>query len=327
MLSDFSIVATSKNHCKRLFLLRAIIQSDTDGMELRQLEHFIAVAEELSFTRAAHRLHVVQSGVSAAIRALERELGCQLFERSSQGVGLTGAGAALLPEARATLHAAQVAQDAVRDAQGTLRGTVNVGAMASVQVVDLPALLGQLHALHPAVEVRLRFSTTGSSGFSQALLNGDLDVAFLALPGHRPAGIDARELSSVPLALVAPRGHRLAARQDVTLADLHDESFVDSPPGHGNREVVDRAFATAGIERKVAFEIPDFTMAAALVRNGLGLAFLPAFAVPRTPELRLLDVHGSDLRWTTYLGTATNRRPSSALQALLDLVDSHVLST
>ncbi|WP_367041382.1 LysR family transcriptional regulator [Streptomyces sp. Je 1-332] len=300
--------------------------SDTAEMELRQLEHFLAVAEELSFTHAAQRLHVVQSGVSAAIRALERELSCRLFERSAQGVRLTGAGAALLPEARATLRAAQAAQDAVRDAQHTLRGSVSVGAMASVQVVDLPALLGRLHAVHPAVEVRLRLSTTGSSGFSQALIRGDLDVAFLALPGKKPAGIDARALSTVPLALVVPATHRLAEQQHVTLADLQDEPFVDSPPGHGNREVVDRAFVTAGVERKVAFEIPDFAMAAALVRNGLGLTFLPAFAVPRMPELRVLEVHECDLRWTTYLGTASNRRPSSALQALMDLVDDHALS-
>lgn len=292
-------------------------------MELRQLEQFIAVAEELSFTRAAQRLHVVQSGVSAAIRGLEREMDCRLFERSAQEVRLTGAGAALLPEARATLRAAQAAQDAVRDAQGTLRGTVNVGAIASGQVIDLPALLGQLHALHPAVEVRLKLSTTGSSGFSQALIRGDLDVAFLALPGRKPAGIDARELSTLPLDLVVPAGHQLAEQEYVTLADVTDESFVDAPPGHGNREVVDRAFAAAGIERTVAFEIPDLSMVAALVRNGLGLAFLPAFAIPRTPDLRVIDVHGADLRWTTYLGTASNRRPSAALQALLDLADRH----
>ncbi|MFG2357299.1 LysR family transcriptional regulator [Streptomyces sp. NPDC048521] len=144
---------TRQDQCQRMFLLSSSKASVTSRVELRQLEHFIAVAEELGFTRAARRLHVVQSGVSAAIRSLERDLGGALFERTSQQVRLTGAGAALLPEARATLHAAQAAQDAVRAAQDTLRGTVNVGAMASVEVVDLPALLGQLHARHPAIDV------------------------------------------------------------------------------------------------------------------------------------------------------------------------------
>ena len=229
-------------------------------MELRQLEHFIAVAEELSFTRAARRLHVVQSGVSAAIRSLERELGCALFERTSQQVRLTGAGAALLPEARATLNAAQAAQDVVRAAQDTLRGTVNVGAMASVEVVDLPALLGQLHARHPAIDVRLRLATTGSAGLAHALLSGDLDVAFLSLPDRKPAGIDARELTTVPLVLVVSATHPLARQGKVALADLAGEPFVDFPPGYGNREVVDRAFAAAGVVRRVALEVPDIDM-------------------------------------------------------------------
>ena len=192
------------------------------------MEHFIAVAEELSFTRAARRLHLVQSGVSAAIRSLERELGCALFERTSQQVRLTGAGAALLPEARATLNAAQAAQDAVRTAQDTLRGTVNVGAMASVEVVDLPALLGQLHARHPAIDVRLRLATAGSAGLARALLSGDLDAAFLSLPERKPAGIDARELATVPLVLAANAAHPLAQRGKVALADLAGEPFGDA---------------------------------------------------------------------------------------------------
>ncbi|MET8581558.1 LysR family transcriptional regulator [Streptomyces collinus] len=298
-------------------------------MELRQLEHFIAVAEELSFTRAARRLHVVQSGVSAAIRALERELGCALFERTSQHVRLTGAGAALLPEARATLNAAQAAQDAVRAAQDTLRGTVNVGAMASVEVVDLPALLGQLHARHPAIDVRLRLATAGSAGLAHALLSGDLDVAFLSLPERKPAGIDARELATVPLVLVVGAAHSLAQRGKVALADLVGEPFVDFPPGYGNREVVDRAFAAAGVVRRVALEVPDIDMGAALVRHGLGIAFLPAFAVARTPGLHVLDVvdvHDTMLRWSMHLGTSSTRRPGSALRALLDLVDLHVIA-
>lgn len=241
-----SILLTSQNQCQRMFLLGSSNARNTFPVELRQLEHFIAVAEELSFTRAARRLHVVQSGVSAAIRSLERELGCALFERTSQRVRLTGAGAALLPEARATLHAAEAARDAVRAAQDTLRGTVNVGAMASVEVVDLPALLGQLHARHPAIDVRPRLATTGSEGLAHALLSGDLDVAFLSLPERKPAGIDARELATVPLVLVVNAAHPLAQRRELTLADLAEEPFVDFPPGYGNREVVDRAVRGGG---------------------------------------------------------------------------------
>ncbi|MFZ2047414.1 MAG: LysR family transcriptional regulator, partial [Trebonia sp.] len=125
-------------------------------MELRHLEYFVAVAEELSFTRASRRLHVVQSGVSSAIQGLERELGAALFDRDRHRVTLTEAGQALLPEARATLAAAQAAADAVAEATAGLRGTLFVGTMISTGPVDVPALLARFHEQHPGVLVRLR---------------------------------------------------------------------------------------------------------------------------------------------------------------------------
>ncbi len=101
---------------------------------------------------------------------------------------------------------------------------------------------------------------------------------------------------------------------------------MDFPPGYGNREVVDRAFAAAGVVRRVALEVPDLDMGAALLRHGLGIAFLPAFAVARTPGLHVLDVLDTVLRWSMHLGTSSTRLPSSALRALLDLVDLHVIA-
>lgn len=115
-------------------------------MELRQLEYFIAVAEERNFTRAAGRLHIVQSAVSAAIKSLERELGTPLFERTSKHVALTDAGAALLPKARGTLDAVRDARDAVDEVRGGLRGTLRIGTLNSVAVIDVPVVLGAFHA-------------------------------------------------------------------------------------------------------------------------------------------------------------------------------------
>src|SRR5579872_965288 len=113
-------------------------------MELRQLAVFVAVAEEGSFTRAADRLHIVQSAVSAGVRNLETELGATLFDRSTHKVQLTDAGRALLPEARATLAAATAARDAVDAVGGGVRGTVLLGTMQAQGMraaIDLPRLL------------------------------------------------------------------------------------------------------------------------------------------------------------------------------------------
>lgn len=289
-------------------------------VELRHLVYFVTVAEERNFTRAAQRLRVVQSGVSAAVRALERELGVRLFERSSQRVALTDAGAALLPAARATIDAAQAARDAVAEVRGGLRGTLRIGTLISVGFVDLPGLLGRFRAEHPAVDLRLRAAPSGSAGLASALVDGELDVAFLSLAGRGPAGLSVRILAAEPIVAVLPAGHPLAARPRLTLADLADEPFVDSPPGYGNRTEVDRGFAAAGLSRRVALEVADIATVRHYVREGLGVALIPRFSVPDEQGLRVLPV-AARLRWTFGVATASARRPSAALRALLALVD------
>ncbi|MFE5852919.1 LysR family transcriptional regulator [Streptomyces sp. NPDC056500] len=298
-------------------------------MELRHLEYFAAVAQELSFTRASRRLHVAQSGVSTAIRSLERELGAVLFERTSQKVTLTTAGLALLPEARATLDAAQAARDAVRDSYGSLSGTVTVGVIIGIGRVgiDLPRLLGRLNVHHPRVTVRLRLDPTGSAGLTRSLLAGELDAAFLSFPGRVPAGVAAREVLADPLRLLVPVGHPLAGRDEVSLGELAEQSFIDFPPGYGNRDLADQAFLTSAVQRRVTLEVPDFTTAAAFVREGLGVAFVPRFAIPDDPGLRTLTVTDAPLRWSLSVATSATRRPSAAVRALLDLIDAQVADT
>src|ERR1700755_94454 len=150
-------------------------------MELRHLATFVAVAEEGSFTRAASRLHVVQSAVSAGIRTLERELGADLFDPTTHRVALTDAGAALLPEARATLAAARGAREAVDAVRGGLRGTVTLGIMQSGAAgrVGSAALLASSRADHPDVELRARQGH--SAEMADEVRDGGLDFAFLAL--------------------------------------------------------------------------------------------------------------------------------------------------
>ncbi|MBU2670545.1 LysR family transcriptional regulator [Actinoplanes bogorensis] len=294
-------------------------------MELRHFEYFVAVAEERSFTRAATRLHVVQSGVSAVIKSLEHELGARLLDRTSKRVELTDAGEALLPRARAAIDAVRAARDAVDEVRGGLRGTVRIGTMTSVPLVDVPALLGAFHRVHPQVTLRLIASPRGSDGLLDGLADGTLDVAIVSVPGRPPADIRIRPIESRRLDLVLPVGHRLAAAPEVRIADLAGEAFVDFPLGYGNRTVVDRAFAGAGVQRQVAIEVTDIGNGANFVREGLGVAILPLFVVPddRT-GLVLKTVTGADLDWPIGVAVSALRRPSAAARALLSLLDEKV---
>ncbi|EXG80666.1 LysR family transcriptional regulator [Cryptosporangium arvum] len=292
-------------------------------MELRHLEFFVAVAEEQSFTKASTRLRIVQSGVSSAIKALEKDLGAALFDRSGRQIELTDAGAAFLPKARAALDAARDAREAVQEVRGGIRGTLRIGTLTAIDLIDLPALMADYHRRHPAVHLRLSAAPSGSAGLVDSLTEGKLDVTFVSMPGGAPPGIALRDLADAPLDLVVPAAHPLAARESVRLTDFADEPFVDFPDGYGNRAVTDRAFAAAGLQRSVSIEIVNIATGADFVRHGMGVALLPRFLIPGRSDLRSLPVTDADMRWPLSAATSTLRRPSAAARAFLALLPQH----
>ncbi|MFJ8814480.1 LysR family transcriptional regulator [Amycolatopsis thermoflava] len=285
-------------------------------MELRQLSYFVAVAEELSFTRASQRLRVVQSAVSTAIRALEREVGAELFDRDSRRVALTAAGAAMLPEARTALAAARAAAQAAAGASGEVRGAVTMGTLLSTGRVNVPRLLGRFSRRHPHAAVRLQYSPSGSAGHVRAVLDGRMDLALASLAGKVPAGLAHEIVTEEDLSLLAAPDHPLASRSGVTLADLAEESFVDFPAGWGNRTLVDRAFAGAGLSRQVPLEVSDYGTARALICQGLGIGFLPSGAAGNMAGVVPVPL-AEPLRWSVSLIHATARPLSPAAAALL----------
>ena len=282
----------------------------------------MAVAEEQSFTRAALRLHVVQSAVSAAVKTLERELGAPLLERNSKRVLLTDAGEALLPRARIALDAARDARDAVAEVHGGLRGTLRIGTLTSIRVIDLPALLGEFHRRHPGVLLRTTAAPSGSAGLIEALTEHRLDLAFVSLPGARPPGVRLIELATSVLDLVVPDGHPLAGRDTVAIGELAGTDFIDSPIGYGNRAVTDRAFEAAGVPRRVTIEIADIATGVAHVRHGLGIALLPRFLLAGAGGVTSVPVTGADLVWPLSLAVPADRTPGAAARALIDLLRS-----
>ncbi|MEU3626048.1 LysR family transcriptional regulator [Amycolatopsis coloradensis] len=288
-------------------------------METRQLECFVAVAEELSFTRAARRLYAVQSTVSATIQALEGELGVKLFDRSTRRVELSPAGKVFLPEAKAALEALGRAREVVADASAGLRGSLRVGTLTSVGDLDLPDLLGAFHRRYPLVDLHVTVSITGSTGLAEDLRQGRLDVALLGLPESDLAGLDTKLVGAAPFVAVLPDGHRLENRRSLTLADLADESFVDNPRGFGNRVALDRAFEAIGAPRRVIVEVADLRAVPAYVAAGLGIAVVPDLRLLSGARTIPLDEPG--LVWPLTIATRGERPPGPAARLLLDLID------
>lgn len=303
---------------------------------MRHLSVFVAVAQELSFTRAADRLLLAQSAVSTTVRDLERELGVELFDRSHRQIRLTGAGEELLTRSRHLLDELRELGEAVAAAATDLRGAVTMGLMTGVDLVDVPGVLGRYHARYPAVAVQLRATGLGSAGLVAQLERGEIDVALLAVVDALPATLQGEVVASSPYVLVVPHGHRLAEATGVGLADLEGESFVDLPPGYGSRRIVDDAFAHAGVSRRVLIEVADLSTAATYVPQGLGLAIVPQFAAaaasvarPRRGAermpVRTVPLDGAVPAFAVSLAWARRRPLSSAAQALVELLRSELL--
>lgn len=281
-------------------------------MELRQLEHFVAVAQECHFTRAAKRLHIAQSGLSASIRSLERELGAPLFLRSTRQVQLTPAGRALLVEARRALSASEAAKDAVAAVQGLMRGTLSIGSLQCLHALHLPTLLAGFVSAHPGLEVSLRQG--GSGELVDLVRNGRLDVAFVSRPARVPEEVIVAALDREPLVLACALGHPLAARSEVKLADLTEERFVDFPTDWGTRDLADRVLAEAGVERRVALEATDVHSLLDLVAFGLGVALVPRSFRVKTERARFVPLAGDVPEWETV---SVAGDPTSAAAAAL----------
>ena len=241
-------------------------------MEMRQLEYFIAVAEEANFTRAAQRVHISQSGVSAQIRQLEHDLGATLIDRSGRTAILTAAGAAALPHARAALASAGAVQQAVDAVTGLIRGKLVVGMVTACTITLLFDALAMFHRAHPGVEITL--IEDDSDQLTERVRAGAADLALIGASGTPPPGLCALPIVSERLVAAVIPGHPLAGRPRLTLADIAAYPIVCMPAGTGIRTVLDQACAAQGIQPDIALQASAPGAVADLAIRGLGIAIL-----------------------------------------------------
>src|SRR3954471_20313240 len=163
-------------------------------MELRQLEYFLAVAKEANFTRAAERVHISQSGVSAQVKALENEVGAPLFDRSGRVARLTESGAAALPYARAALDAASDLRRVIDEVNGLVRGHLAVGMVTGCEITPLFAALAAFHEEHPAIELEL--VEENSRDLVNSVRTSLVDIALVGVAGEPPEHLSAQVITS-----------------------------------------------------------------------------------------------------------------------------------
>jgi len=243
-------------------------------MELRQLRYFTVVAAELSFTRAAQRLHVSQPPLSFQIAQLEEELGARLFDRTSRSVVLSEAGKAFLPHAQAVLARLEEARSHVHRIASGLQGRVQIGLAGSHFLGPFPQFIQQFRQQRPDVELALHEMVPADH--LKALRDGRVDLSLSRNP-HSDNVIAAALLWPDPVVVAMPTGHRLAHRHRVRLAALKDEDFVflriESSP-FATRMF--EACVQSGFAPRIVQQVVEVPAALNLVAAGLGLALVPA---------------------------------------------------
>lgn len=243
-------------------------------MELHQLRYVLAVAENGSFSRAAEKLFVVQSNVSAQVRKLEHELGVELFERRAHEVVLTEFGRAFLPGVRQTLLALGDARQAVEAVRGLATGHVTLGVPGTVVGWLLPEALRRFRATYPGVSLWVTEESTAILGGMVA--SRDITQAVVNLPVRQAGLVQERELFRECFVAVVPEEHPLCGAGSAPLSAFRDDLLLLPEPGNQLRGVLLEAFASEGFTPRTSVEVGKKQVARELTLAGLGVGLLPA---------------------------------------------------
>ncbi|MFI6642735.1 LysR family transcriptional regulator [Streptomyces sp. NPDC050504] len=241
-------------------------------MDLLQLRHFQTVARYEHISRAAEELRVAQPSLSRTIARLEAELGTPLFDRQGRRIRLNQYGAVFLRHVDRALRELDEGCRALREARDTGLGRVAVASETLLTVTDL---LGSFRASHPRADVRLFQST--AQDMERRLRTGEVDFCVASQP-LTGAHLESVELTREEVLLAVPPGHWLDGRESVTIPEIADEPFVTTRPGHWQRALLDRLFATEGLAPAVSCEGDEPGASQNMISAGLGIGLIPAIS-------------------------------------------------
>ncbi|MBF7981203.1 MULTISPECIES: LysR family transcriptional regulator [Rahnella] len=249
-------------------------------IELKRLNAFVTVVEAGSITRAAELLFIQQPPLTRLLQGLEQDFGVPLLQRLPRGVIPTEAGEVLLQEARAVLARAEQLNAAMRRAAQGEQGRIRIGFTSSAALhTFVPALLRRYREIYPSVSTQLEES--GSGELLEAVVAGQLDVAFVRMPVKDMPELEMEKVLEEPMWVAVPAGHRLAARvsgQPLKLEELSNEPFVlyRRRAGQGLYDAILAAYVRAGFSPHIVQEAPRLTSCLSLVGAGLGISIVPA---------------------------------------------------
>lgn len=289
-------------------------------MDLGQLEIFLYIAEEKSFSRAAEKVGRTQPALSIAIKRLEDELGEPLFDRSSKSGTLTEAGRILQSYAQRMINLRDEALASIGELRGMFRGQLSIGANESTSLYLLPPLLMEYRRRHPQIKIEVFRNV--SEKIPLEVLERNLDFGFLSFDPLHPA-LQSLEVHRDELTLVVPPQHRLAKRQQVTIKDLSEEQFVAHNVKTPARTRIFELFAQQRTPLNICLELSTLETIKQFVLLNAGIAILPRLAVQeeiKTGQLVEVTVKGMKIEKTLRLVYRREASLSHAAKSFLEIV-------
>lgn len=247
-------------------------------MELRQLQYALQIAAEKNFSRAAEKLHIAQPSLSQQLSKLEKELGVLLFQRNTNSVELTHAGAAFMEKARAILDMVGQLTKEMEDISDMKKGKLIVGSLPITGSHVLPRVLPLFHSRYPGIEIHLIEDTT--QVLEHLTAAGQTDISLLTLPLMDP-NLTYDNLLEEEIVLAVPPRHPLAAPSgegapaEISIDALRGEPFIVLKRGQGFRQIALELCEAHGFEPRIVFESSNIETVQALVAAGMGIAFVP----------------------------------------------------
>jgi DNA-binding transcriptional LysR family regulator len=289
-------------------------------VDLSQLEIFLSIAEEKSFSRAAEKMLRTQPAISIAIKRLEEELGEPLFDRSSKNGSMTEAGKILFSYAQRMLNLRDEAKEAISELRGMFRGRLTIGANESTSLYLLPPLLMEYRKRHPKIKIEVFRNVSERIPFEVQERN--LDFGFLSYDPMNPQ-LQSIEIHRDELVLVVPPKHRLAKQKQVAVKDLGEEQFVAHNVKTPSRTKIFELFAQNRTPLNICIELATLETIKEFVLLGVGIAILPRLAVEaeiNSGKLVEVQVKGMKIEKVLRLVYRREQSLSHAAKSFLDIV-------
>jgi DNA-binding transcriptional LysR family regulator len=293
-------------------------------MDVRDLQIFLSVANHLNFTRASEEVNLSQPSVSVRMRHLERDLGTKLFEQLGKKIALTEAGKLLVPYAGRVIAAMDDTRNAINELQGLERGSLRIGASTTPGMYLVPRTIAHFKQRYPKIEVHLTVKDTRQ--IEEGVIRNEFDFGFVG--GHL-VGDEVEVVSWLTdeLVLIVPVGHRLASKRRVKPQDLSKEQFIFREQGSATRAVVAGHLRKSRIEARAVMEMANPESVKKAVQNGLGIAFISAFAVEselKAKTLVAVKLRGLEILRELKIVYREDKHLSPAARAFLEVSEAEV---